>query len=102
MGEAVGAFRVSVEQRPATNVKLLEVSYWREATHEFVQFGPAQGTAAPLLQVLRNGSANGPQGWAGEIPLKLSLSIDPAFVPIFDWTKMQYSVLIEEIDLVYL
>ena len=40
--------------------------------------------------------------WAGEIPLKLSLSIDPAFVPIFDWTKMQYSVLIEEIDLVYL
>ena len=45
---------------------------------------------------------NSAQQWAGEIPLKLSLSIDPAFVPIFDWTKMQYSVLIEEIDLVYL
>ncbi len=39
--------------------------------------------------------------WAGEIPLKLSLATDPAFVPLFDWTKMQYSVLIEEIDLVY-
>ncbi|MCP4979232.1 MAG: toll/interleukin-1 receptor domain-containing protein [Gammaproteobacteria bacterium] len=40
------------------------------------------------------------QCWAGENPLKLSLAIDPAFVPLFDWTKMQYCVLIEQIDLV--
>ncbi len=40
------------------------------------------------------------QRWAGENPLKLSLAYDPAFVPLFDWTKMQYCVLIEQIDLV--
>ena len=76
--------------------KILTTAYWRLMTASL---------GLGLKSTLGPGELGGhtaPASWAGEIPLKLSLSIDPAFVPIFDWTKMQYSVLIEEIDLVYL